>query len=217
MRIFDCKSPICQGIAANAPVMLESLCEACEADFEALKDNLSALGLDYEIDERIVRGLDYYTKTAFEFVSDKIGAQGTVCGGGRYDYLMKELGGEDIPGVGFGLGIERTLLAMEAAGAEAPVPQGPDAVLVYMGDAAKALALKISRELRESGFSAVMDVCARNVKGQFKYADKTGARTAVIIGEDELASGKAKLKNMTTGEESECLISEIPEGIKNGI
>ena len=217
MRIFDCKSPICQGIAANAPVMLKSLCEACEADFEALKGNLSALGVDFEIDERIVRGLDYYTKTAFEFVSDKIGAQGTVCGGGRYDHLMKELGGEDIPGVGFGLGIERTLLAMESVGAEAPLPQGPDAVLVYMGDAAKALALKIARELRDSGFSTVMDVCARNVKGQFKYADKTGARTAVIIGEDELASGKAKLKNMTTGEESECLFGEIAEGIKNGV
>jgi len=211
MRIFDCKSPICQEIAAGAPLMLDSLCEECETDFESLKANLKSLGIDFTIDARIVRGLDYYTKTAFEFVSDKIGAQGTVCGGGRYDHLMKELGGEDIPGVGFGLGIERTLLALEASGAEQPSPAGPDAVLVYMGEPAKSRALALLNELRECGLSACMDVCARNVKGQFKYADKSEARAAVIIGEDELASGKAKIKNMRTGEEFSCEFDKIAE------
>jgi len=204
MRIFDCKSPICQKITDGAPVMLDSLCGGCEADFESLKENLTALGTVFEIDARIVRGLDYYTKTAFEFVSDRIGAQGTVCGGGRYDHLAKELGGDDVPGVGFGLGIERTLLAMEAIGAEMPMHKGPDTILIYIGEQAKARALSLLGELREKGISAEMDVCARNVKGQFKYADKMGARTAVIIGDDELVSGIAKMKDMRTGEESEC-------------
>jgi len=215
MRIFDCKSPHCQEIAADAPVMLDSLCESCEADFEALKENLKSLSIEFEIDARIVRGLDYYTKTAFEFVSDKIGAQGTLCGGGRYDHLMKELGGEDIPGVGFGLGIERTLLAMEASGAEAQEPDGPDAVLIYMGEKAKATSLLILRVLRDCGFAAEMDLCARNVKGQFKYAGKAGARTAVVIGEDELASGFAKVKDMRTGEEYECAFADIAAAIQD--
>ena len=215
MRIFDCKSPVCRDIAAEAPVMLDSLCEGCETDFTALKANLKAFGIEYEIDARIVRGLDYYTKTAFEFVSDKIGAQGTVCGGGRYDHLMKELGGEDIPGVGFGLGIERTLLAMDEAGEEVPLPEGPDAVLIYMGEQAKATLLLILSVLRDCGFSAEMDLCARNVKGQFKYADKVGARAAVVIGEDELASGFAKVKDMRTGEEHECVFSEIAAVIQD--
>ena len=209
MRIFDCKSPICQGIAAGAPVMLDSLCEGCDADFAALQENLSAMGVEFEIDPRIVRGLDYYTKTAFEFVSERIGAQGTVCGGGRYDHLAKELGGEDIPGVGFGLGIERLLLVMGAAGAEWPPLEPPDALVVYMGGEAKLRALELLAELRARGLSAEMDVCARNTKGQFKYADKTGARFAVVIGEDELASGKAAVKDMRTGEQKEVDFVEI--------
>jgi len=209
MRIFDCKSPVCQQITAGAPVMLDSLCGGCESDFESLKENLTALGIVFEIDARIVRGLDYYTKTAFEFVSDKIGAQSTVCGGGRYDHLAKELGGDDIPGVGFGLGIERTLLAMEAAGAEISEPQAVDVVLVYIGEKAKTRALALLRELRENGISTEIDVCARNVKGQFKYADRVGARNVVVIGEDELASGRAKVKDMRTGEERECEFEEV--------
>jgi histidyl-tRNA synthetase len=209
MRILDCKSPVCQEIAAGAPVMLESLCEECESDFEALKGNLTALGVAFEIDARIVRGLDYYTKTAFEFVCDQIGAQGTVCGGGRYDHLMKAIGGEDIPGVGFGLGIERLLLALEASGVQIPMPSPPDALIVYMGEPAKKRALSLLKGLRRAGLSAEMDVCARNVKNQFKYADKTGARYAVVIGEDELASGMAAVKDMRTGEQRKCGFDEV--------
>jgi len=215
MRIFDCKSPICQGIAAGAPVMLDSLCEKCMDDFEALQGNLKALGIDFEIDARIVRGLDYYTKTAFEFVSDQIGAQGTVCGGGRYDHLMKELGGEDIPGVGFGMGLERTLLVLEASGAETAAPAGPDAVLVYMGDLSKARALALQKELRERGLTVVMDVCARNVKGQFKYADRTGAIAAIVIGDEELVSGIATVKDMRTGDEQACDFGELEDLIRS--
>ena len=209
MRILDCKSPACQEIAAGAPVMMDSLCGGCEADFAELKSSLDALGVEYGIDERIVRGLDYYTKTAFEFVSDSIGAQGAVCGGGRYDHLLKELGGEDVPGVGFGLGIERLLLALDASGAEIPQPAAPDVFVAYMGEAAKARALALLRELREKGASAVMDVCARNIKGQFKYADRTGARFAAVIGEDELLSGKATVKDMRTGEQTVCAFEDI--------
>jgi histidyl-tRNA synthetase len=215
MRIFDCKSNICQGIAHGAPVMLDSLCDECRDDFAGLQENLAALGVVFEIDARIVRGLDYYTKTAFEFVSDQIGAQGAVCGGGRYDHLLKNIGGDDIPGVGFGLGIERLLMVLEAAGIEIPVIGKPDAVVVYIGDAAKSRALSLMKELRESGLSAEMDVCGRNAKGQLKYADKTGARYAVIIGDDELASGKALVKNMLSGEQEECVFSEIAESVED--
>ena len=209
MRIFDCKSSICQGIAKDAPVMIDYLCETCKSDFDELQENLNALEVSFEIDTRIVRGLDYYTKTAFEFVSEKIGAQGAVCGGGRYDHLIKNIGGDDIPGVGFGLGIERLLLVMEAANVSIPVPDVPDTMIVYIGEEARKYALKLLRELRKNGISAEMDVCARNTKGQFKYADKAGAKYTVIIGEDELTSGKGTVRNMQTGEQSEVLFSEL--------
>ncbi|MCL2111988.1 MAG: histidine--tRNA ligase [Clostridiales bacterium] len=209
MRIFDCKSPVCQGIAAGAPVMLDSLCGGCEADFAALRENLGALGVDYEVDARIVRGLDYYTKTAFEFVSGQLGAQDTVCGGGRYDHLLKAIGGDDIPGVGFGLGIERLLLMLEASGVAMPDAAVPDALVVYMGDEARVRALSLLRGLREAGLSAEMDVCARNMKGQFKHADRVGARFAVVLGEEELASGMAKVKDMQTGEQQECAFADV--------
>ena len=211
MRIFDCKSATCQGIAAGAPVMMDSLCPKCETDFQELQENLAAQGVEYEIDKMIVRGLDYYTKTAFEFVSSRIGAQATVCGGGRYDHLMRDIGGEDIPGVGFGLGIERLLLVLEDLGGSVPAEVTPDVLIVFMGEKAKIRALSLQKELRESGLSSVMDVCARNTKGQFKYADKTGARFAVIIGEDELESGSANIKDLQSGEQKECRFADVAE------
>jgi len=189
--------------------MLDSLCEDCGKDFRELQENLSAQGVGFEIDAHIVRGLDYYTKTAFEFVSERIGAQGAVCGGGRYDHLLSVIGGDDIPGVGFGLGIERLLLVLEASGIGLPGENAPEALIVYMGDEAKKRALALLGELRKCGLSAEMDVCARNTKGQFKYADKTGARYAVIIGDDELASGMATVRDMRTGEQRECAFDTI--------
>ena len=213
MRVFDCKSPVCQGIAAEAPVMLESLCGECEADFAALQSYLDAMGVKYEIDAFIVRGLDYYTKTAFEFVSGRIGAQSAVCGGGRYDHLLEELGGEDIPGVGFGLGIERLIMALEDTGLPEPAVSVPDALIVYIGEEAKARALALLNELRAAGAAAELDVCARNTKGQFKYADKTGARFAVIIGDEELESGKATIKDMVSGNQTKVSFSEVAGAI----
>lgn len=199
MRILDCKSPEDQKLIEGAPMMIDYLCEDCRQAFDELQVNLDAMGIDYVVDPGIVRGLDYYTKTAFEFVTDTIGAQGTVCGGGRYDNLSEELGGPPIPGVGFGLGIERLLITMEAAGKEIPVPQGADAFIVFMGESARKEGMALMRSLRKAGFRVEMDMLARNVKNQFKCADRVGAKRTIVIGEDEIAKKVVSMKNMETG------------------
>ena len=209
MRIIDCKSEICQAIVKDAPRMIEYLCDDCRNAFEDLKSNLTAMGIDFTIDPNIVRGLDYYTKTAFEFVTTKIGAQGTVCGGGRYDHLVEELGGPPIPGVGFGLGIERLLLLMEANNAYFPEENRVDAFIAVMGDAAKAFGLKLARELRAKGITAEMDTLARNIKGQFKYADRLNARYTLVMGDNELEKGVVSLKDMVKSEQREIKIEDI--------
>ena len=209
MRIIDCKSPECQEIVKGAPMMIDYLCDDCREAFEDLQRNLDALGIEYEVDPTIVRGLDYYTKTAFEFVTDAIGAQGTVCGGGRYDHLVEEVGGPPIPGVGFGLGIERLLLLMENLGVEIPEPDAVDAFIAVMGDEAKAWGLKLLRELRQKGHKVQMDTLARNVKGQFKYANRLGARYTVVIGDDEIKAGVVSLKEMATSEQREVKMENL--------
>ena len=209
MRIIDCKSEICQAIVKDAPRMIDYLCDDCRNAFEDLKSNLTAMGIDFTIDPNIVRGLDYYTKTAFEFVTTKIGAQGTVCGGGRYDHLVEELGGPPIPGVGFGLGIERLLLLMEANNAYFPEENRVDAFIAVMGDAAKAFGLKLARELRAKGITAEMDTLERNIKGQFKYADRLNARYTLVIGDNELEKGVVSLKDMVKSEQREIKIEDI--------
>ncbi|MDR3305962.1 MAG: histidine--tRNA ligase [Clostridiales Family XIII bacterium] len=201
LRVLDCKSPVCQGIAAGAPVMLDALCAECAEDFAALQTGLNAFGVGFEIDPMIVRGLDYYTKTAFEFVSDRIGAQGTVCGGGRYDHLIRELGGDDVPGVGFGMGIERLLLVLSESGAEIPAARRPDALVVFLNEEARGEALRLVKSLRGAGLIAEIDTAGRNMKGQFKYADRIGARCCAVLGEEELRSREATVKNMETGEQ----------------
>lgn len=209
MRILDCKSPICQEHSAGAPVMLDYLCEECQSAFDSLKNNLNNSGVDFTVDPGIVRGLDYYTKTAFEFVSTDIGAQGTVCGGGRYDNLIEEIGGLPLPGVGFALGIERLLLVMDSAGIEIPEPDTPDVFIAVMGDRAKSFGLKLMRTLRNSGLSAEMDLLGRNFKGQFKYADRINAKNTVVIGDNELDMQKVAIKNMKTSNQVEVPIGEI--------
>ena len=212
MRILDCKSSECQEITKGAPVMLEYICEECSEAFDDLKTNLDGVGIKYEVDPGIVRGLDYYTKTAFEFISGKLGAQSTVCGGGRYDNLIEELGGPPIPGVGFGLGIERLLLILDACDIKIPKPKSTDALIAFMGEEAKQRALKLMRELREMGLRAEMDALGRNIKGQFKYADRLNARFTVIIGEEELETGKATLKNMENGDQEQVEFANV--GVK---
>jgi histidyl-tRNA synthetase len=201
MRILDCKSPVCQGLAEGAPRMLEYICGECEEAFAALRDRLRAFDVAFEVDPGLVRGLDYYTKTAFEFVSDEIGAQGTVCGGGRYDGLVEELGGPPFPGVGFGLGIERLLLIMEAEGIAIPEPPACDAFIVCMGEEARRAGISLLKRLRAAGLRAEMDALGRNIKGQFKQAGRIGARCALVLGEDELRQNQVSLKDMASGEQ----------------
>ena len=211
MRILDCKSPVCHELVQGAPVMLDYLCDDCRDAFEQLKANLDAMGIEYTVDPGIVRGLDYYTKTAFEFVTTKIGAQGTVCGGGRYDHLVEEIGGPATPGVGFGLGKERLLLTMEACGAEIHEPDGTDVFIAFMGDDAKAAGLKLLRQLRQKGVSAQMDIMGRNIKNQFKYANRIKAKKTVVIGQDELENNSFAIKDMATSEQTTVSMENIIE------
>lgn len=213
MRILDCKSPVCQELAEGAPKMLDYLCGECADAFAQLQKNLTAMEIPYTIDPGIVRGLDYYTKTAFEIVSNSIGAQGTVCGGGRYDHLIEEVGGPSTPGVGFGLGIERLLLVMEANGAAFPEEETADVFIAVLGDAAKAFGMKLMHDLRKDGIKAAMDVIGRNIKGQFKYADRLNAKYTIVIGDNELAAGQVSLKNMATSEQREISIGAIKDEI----
>lgn len=214
MRILDCKAPEDQELVKGAPVMLDYICEECQVAFDELKENLDAYGIEYTVDPGIVRGLDYYTKTAFEFISKNIGAQGTVCGGGRYDHLSEELGGPPISGVGFGLGIERLLLTMDANGVEIPQPQGADAFIVVMGGEARKVGLGLMRTLRREGFKVEMDDMARNVKNQFKYADRTKAVKAIVIGDEELAKNQVAIRNMETGEQILVAMDDIVDNLK---
>lgn len=211
MRILDCKSPVCQELIKGAPMMLDYLCDDCRDAFEDLKKNLDAMEIQYVVDPAIVRGLDYYTKTAFEFVTEKIGAQGTVCGGGRYDHLVEEIGGPETPGVGFGLGKERLLLTMEACGVEIPKPDGADVFIAVMGEEAKAAGLKLMRQLRKRGVSVQMDIMGRNIKNQFKYANRINAAKTVVIGQEELEKNSFAIKDMATSEQIMVPMEKIAE------
>lgn len=215
LRILDCKSPVCQELVKGAPLMIDYLCDDCKQSFEQVQKNLTSMGVEYVVNPGIVRGLDYYTKTAFEFVTTSIGAQGTVCGGGRYDHLMEELGGPPIPGVGFGLGIERLLLTMEANGIEIPEPDTTEVFIAVMGDEAKAFGLKLLHQLRQKGVRAEMDSLARNIKGQFKYANRIHAKKTVVIGENELAEKKVSIKDMATSEQREVDMDNILQELIN--
>ena len=212
MRILDCKSPICHEIAEGAPVVIDYLCDECKEHFENVQKYLKAQNIEYTINPQIVRGLDYYTKTVFEFVSNSIGAQGTVCGGGRYDGLVEELGGQHTPSLGFAMGIERLMLLMEAQGCEFPEAEKPDLFIVALGEKATLKAVEIAKDMREEGFSALLDLNQRSVRAQMKYADKLGAKFNVVIGDNEVEAKTAKLKNMQTGEETEINLNTFVNG-----
>lgn len=212
MRILDCKSPICHEIAEGAPVVIDYLCDECKEHFENVQKYLKAQNIEYTINPQIVRGLDYYTKTVFEFVSNSIGAQGTVCGGGRYDGLVEELGGQHTPSLGCAIGIERLMLLMEAQGCEFPEAEKPDLFIVALGEKATLKAVEIAKDMREEGFSALLDLNQRSVRAQMKYADKLGAKFNVVIGDNEVETKTAKLKNMQTGEETEINLDTFVSG-----
>ena len=201
LRILDCKSPVCKQIAQGAPKCIDHLCPDCKAHMDELENYLARLGIPYEIDPMIVRGLDYYTRTVFEIISTDIGAQGTVCGGGRYDGLVEQVGGPAIAGIGFGMGMERLLLVMESLNL---LPEEPAVTQVYvasLGEEARGPAFGFCNELRLAGVRADMDHVGRSLKAQFKFAGKSDAPFVAIMGGDELASGQVKLRNMATREE----------------
>ncbi|MBQ9227342.1 MAG: histidine--tRNA ligase [Eubacterium sp.] len=207
MRLLDCKSPEDKALAAGAPVILDYLCDDCRAHFEEVKKFLDAMQIPYQVNPQIVRGLDYYTKTVFEFVADAIGAQGTVCGGGRYDGLIDELGGQKTPSLGFGMGLERLQLVMEAQGCEFPEPAKPDLFIAALGEKAKLKAVEIAKDMRDEGFSVVYDLNDRGLRAQMKYADKLGAKFNVVLGDNEVEERTAKLKNMATGEANDISLT----------
>ncbi len=212
MRILDCKSPVCKDISKDAPVVLDYLCDECKEHFEKVQSYLKAMNIDYIVNPQIVRGLDYYTKTVFEFVSDSIGSQGTVCGGGRYDGLIEELGGQYTPSLGFGMGLERIQLVMEAQGCPFPEPNKLDLFIVAMGEKAELKAVEIAKDMRSEGFSVQYDLNSRSLRAQMKYADKVNSRYLVVIGDDEVNSGVARLKDMETGEATDVSLTTFVNG-----
>ena len=200
LRILDCKSPICSEIAAGAPKTIDYLCEDCGAHFDALQKSLTALEIPFTVDPKIVRGLDYYVRTVFEFISEDIGAQSTVCGGGRYDGLVEQL-----CGIGFGMGLTRLALALKTLAGEGkttlPVNASPVLYIAPMGEKAAVYALAAVEKLRAKGIYAECDIASRSLKAQMKYADKIGAEYVLVVGDNELESGKALLKNMRDKED----------------
>lgn len=208
MRILDCKSPVCSEIAKDAPVVLDYLCDDCKNHFQQVKAYLDAAEIPYIVNPKIVRGLDYYTKTVFEFVTTRLGSQGTVCGGGRYDGLIEELGGQHTPSLGFGLGMERLLALMEKQGIEIPLPPSCDIYIAGLGEEAQKKAFTLVKEVRETSLIAECDIVGRSLRAQMKYADKIGAKFSMVIGENEINENKAILKNMETGEKTEVPLDE---------
>lgn len=208
MRILDCKSPVCSEIAKDAPVVLDYLCDDCKNHFQQVKAYLDAAEIPYIVNPKIVRGLDYYTKTVFEFVTTRLGSQGTVCGGGRYDGLIEELGGQHTPSLGFGLGMERLLALMEEQGIEIPLPPSCDIYIAGLGEEAQKKAFTLVKEVRETSLIAECDIVGRSLRAQMKYADKIGAKFSMVIGENEINENKAILKNMETGEKTEVPLDE---------
>ena len=209
MRILDCKSPVCKEIAKDAPKAIDHLCDSCRDHFDKLKSYIGAMGISYVIDTSIVRGLDYYTRTVFEFICDDIGAQSTICGGGRYDGLMEELGGSHLPACGFGMGITRLLPTVKL-----PEDDGaPSLYIAPLGDAAMLFAAKASGELRAKGIAVEYDLFGRSLKAQMKYANKINSKYTLIIGDSEVESKKAVLKNMREGSQVEIGLDEIAKYI----
>ncbi|PQM74678.1 histidine--tRNA ligase [Corynebacterium sp. J010B-136] len=212
LRVLDDKRPDIQEATADAPLMLDHLCEECSTHFETVKSMLNDMQVPFEINPRMVRGLDYYTKTTFEFVHDGLGAQSGIGGGGRYDGLMAQLGGQDLSGIGFGLGVDRTVLALEAEGKTIPGVEERAAVFgVALGEEAKKEMVLIINKLRQAGISSDMSYGDRGLKGAMKGADRAGARFALVLGDQELANGTVALKDLAAHEQEDVALVDIVE------
>ena len=203
LRLLDCKNPDCAALAKDAPKTVEHLCDACSSKFELLKASLDAMKIEYTVDTSIVRGLDYYTGAVFEFIAEGIGAQSTVCGGGRYDGLVESLGGPALSGIGFGMGITRVILAMREQGLDKIEARKPKLYIAALGDRAVVKSLEITERMRSTGEYAECDIVGRSLKAQMKYANKIGAEYTLIIGDSEIDAGVAQLKNMADGTQTE--------------
>lgn len=211
MRILDCKSPLCSAAAADAPTVLKYLCGECAEHFDSVKKHLDAMGIEYKVNPRIVRGLDYYTKTVFEFMTSSIGAQGTVCGGGRYDGLIGQLGGNAMPASGFGMGLERLIFLIDEQ--RTALPEEPR-IRLYIAPASPKYNLEVMRlidRLRDKGVSALTDLGERSVKAQMKYAGKKNVMYTMILGADEIESRRANIKNMDDGSITELSLDNFSE------
>ena len=211
LRILDCKNDSCKALAAGAPRTIDYLCGNCSSHMSLLERSLDAMGIEYTVNPSIVRGLDYYTRTVFEFICPTIGAQSTILGGGRYDGLTKDIGGPALPGVGFATGITRLILALKEAGVEVKEDIRPYLYIAPMGESATLEAARISAQLKNAGISAEYDVVGRSLKAQMKYANKVGAHYTLIIGDNEISTGKAQLKNMSDSSQREVAIDALTE------
>ena len=220
LRVLDCKEEGCKRATVGAPSILDNLCDECKTHFENLKRYLGTMGIAYEVDSRIVRGLDYYTKTVFEIITKVPGENGkpdselTVCGGGRYDGLVEQVGGPKCAGIGFGMGTERLIMVMKQQGVQPEPPRLYDAFIVTMGDDARVEGIKLARELRANGVKCDIDHAARSMKAQFKYANKLGAPVVAVIAGDELAQGVVKIKDMAKSEEHTIARADVAAEIK---
>ena len=215
MRVIDCKNPTCKENLHDIPFMIDYLCDDCKDHFNKLQEYLREMDIKFVVDKTIVRGLDYYRKTAFEIISNDIGSQSTVCGGGRYDGLVEQLGGpKGISGIGFGLGAERLLLTLENNNIEIENPKSTDIYIATIGDAAKTKSFGLIKSLRDNHISTDIDHLGKSLKAQFKYSDKINAKYTIVIGDDELAGDSATLKNMSTSEQTTLKISELVDELK---
>ncbi len=215
LRVLDCKVDTCKEVAAGAPMMLDNLCNECQVHFNEVKSGLTDLGIEYVIDGGLVRGLDYYTRTVFEVIGNTAGSQSTICGGGRYDGLIELCGGDPSPGIGFALGIERLILALENAGYQFPPSEKVQVFLVTMGDSAHRQGFKLLQSIRQAGISADIDHLQRGVKAQMKAAVKDQARFAIIIGDDELANNTVVLKDLAASSQELIAADGLIDMLKN--
>lgn len=209
MRILDCKSPVCSGIAANAPKILDYICDDCQAHFDSVQKYLDAMGIEYTVNPTIVRGLDYYTRTVFEFVTGSIGAQSTVCGGGRYDGLVEQLGGPQVPACGFAVGLERFMMLLEARGIELPPENPVDLYIASMNQEANLKAAQLASQVRDEGVACLFDTVGRSLKAQMKFANKMGVLYTAVLGTDEIENGVVKVKCMEDGTETELSLDNF--------
>jgi len=215
LRIIDCKQERCRKYIAGAPMLIDNLCDECENHFRGLKAGLENLGIEYRVDPQIVRGLDYYTRTVFEFISENVGTQGTICGGGRYDGLVEIVGGPPTPGIGFALGVERLMMELDSQGICIDEPAPPDIYIAVVGEKAQAYAQKLVYDLRSNGVCAETDLMGRSLKSQMKYADKKGFLYSIALGDDEIEAGKGVLKDMRSGEQKDVSLDSIVDRLKN--